>query len=106
MTSQEPWSEQPPRGPSRPAQASQGYVVSSGAYAVSVVFKVAALGALLAGVLLGSHVYRTMSNNLPFSASTVDYTVGGIVAATILLSATLAFFGYVLTLLIALNDKP
>ncbi|MHB1510136.1 MAG: hypothetical protein ACYCST_12230 [Acidimicrobiales bacterium] len=68
----------------------------SGAQAVATVFKVAAVLALLVGALAAIHIDQTVQTH----RVVILY---GIAGGTILIACVLAFFGYVLDLLVALH---
>jgi hypothetical protein len=73
-----------------------------GARAVAAVFKVAALIVLIAGAISAWQTAVHLHDNGMGAAGIIAVTVG-IAAGTILAASTLAFFGYVLQLLVALQ---
>jgi hypothetical protein len=100
--------EQKP-GPGWSKQADGSYAVNdivykdfSGAQSVASVFHVLAWLVVLGGFVAAATAYRHLHGD-GSSNSDVAVVVGSILGGTILTSAMLAFFGYVLELLVAIH---
>jgi hypothetical protein len=100
--------EQKP-GPGWTKQADGSYAVDeivnkdfSGAQSVAGVFHVLAWLVVIGGVVAAATAYRHLHGD-GSSNSDVAFVVGSILGGTILTAAMLAFFGYVLELLVAIH---